>query len=87
MLDVHTLGDKDHGLGDIGGQVADAFDHSVMAQAYQVELSGGEGAGSLRWLSQDAQGQPVVDTTEPGTSWRQRAGVGFLSLLPIEWLL
>ncbi len=71
----------------LAGQVADAFDHSVMAQAYQVELSGGEGAGSLRWLSQDAQGQPVVDTAEPGTSWWQRAGVGFLSLLPIEWLL
>ncbi|MEO8012649.1 MAG: phospholipase D family protein [Polaromonas sp.] len=71
----------------LAGQVADGFDQELPAQAYQVMLSEDKSAGGLRWLSQDAQGQPVVDTTEPGTSWWQRAGVSFLSLLPIEWLL
>ena len=71
----------------LAGQVADGFDQVLPAQAYQVVLSEDKDAGGLRWLSQDAQGQPVVDITEPGTRWWQRAGVSFLSLLPIEWLL
>jgi putative cardiolipin synthase len=29
----------------------------------------------------------VRHDTEPGTTWWQRAGVGLMSLLPIEWLL
>ncbi|MGV8804182.1 MAG: phospholipase D family protein [Polaromonas sp.] len=71
----------------LAAQVDDALDRVLPTLAYQVVLPEGEGARGLRWLSQDAQGQPVVDATEPGTSWWQRAGVGLMSLLPIEWLL
>lgn len=41
----------------------------------------------MQWLSQDAQGQPVTQTVAPGTSGWQRTGLGFMSLLPIEWML
>ena len=75
----------------LAAQVDDALDRVLPTLAYQVVLQKGEGKGEgatdLRWLSQDAQGQPVVDTIEPGTSWWQRAGVGLMSLLPIEWML
>lgn len=71
----------------LAAQMDDALDRVLPALAYQVVLPEGEGAKGLRWLSQDAQGQPVIDTVEPGTSWWQRAGVGLMSLLPIEWML
>jgi putative cardiolipin synthase len=42
--------------------------------------------GELFWIERRG-GQLVRHDTEPGTSFWQRAGVWFLSLLPIEWLL
>lgn len=71
----------------LAAQMDDVLDRLLPALAYQVVLPEGESAKGLRWLSQDAQGRPVVDAVEPGTSWWQRAGVGLMSLLPIEWLL
>ena len=43
-------------------------------------------AGTLIWL-ENAGGKMVRHDSEPGTSWRQRAAVSVLSMLPIEWLL
>ncbi|MEO5606022.1 MAG: phospholipase D family protein, partial [Polaromonas sp.] len=71
----------------LAAQVDDALDRVLPTLAYKVVLPEGEDVKGLRWLSQDAQGQPVIDTVEPGTSWWQRAGVGLMSLLPIEWML
>jgi putative cardiolipin synthase len=60
-----------------------AFNSSVPANAYEVRLSG---EGKMYWLEHRG-GRWVRHDTEPGTSFRQRAGVWLLSLLPIEWLL
>jgi putative cardiolipin synthase len=59
------------------------FNSSVPANAYEVRLSD---AGKLYWIERRAE-ESVRHDTEPGTSFWQRAGVWFLSMLPIEWLL
>jgi putative cardiolipin synthase len=64
-------------------RIAAAFDSSIPANAYEVRLSD---TGELFWIERRG-GQLVRYDTEPGTSFWQRAGVWFLSLLPIEWLL
>lgn len=60
-----------------------AFNNSIPARSYRVDLSDG---GQLYW-TEHSQGKLVRDDTEPGTSFWQRAGVWFLSLWPIEWML
>jgi putative cardiolipin synthase len=50
---------------------------------YEVHLSQ---TGELYWIERRGE-QLVRHDTEPGTSFWPRAGVWFLSLLPIEWLL
>jgi cardiolipin synthase C len=59
------------------------FNSGVPANAYEVRLSD---AGKLYWIERRAE-ESVRHNTEPGTSFWQRAGVWFLSMLPIEWLL
>lgn len=61
----------------------DAMPAEVAARAYSVRLGDG---GRLCWVEQTEAGE-VVHTREPGTRWHQRALVGFLALLPFEWLL
>ena len=60
-----------------------AFDERIPESAYEVQLSE---AGRLYWTER-REGRLIRHDTEPGTSAWQRAGVRFLSLLPIEWLL
>jgi hypothetical protein len=43
--------------------------------------------GGLLFIECAASGGERRHATEPGTSWRLRAGVGVLSVLPIDWLL
>ncbi|QEI06834.1 phospholipase D family protein [Pigmentiphaga aceris] len=50
---------------------------------YTVTLSAD---GDLQWREQTDTGLKVHDT-EPGTSFLQRMGIHFLSILPIEWML
>jgi putative cardiolipin synthase len=64
-------------------RIAVAFDSSIPANAYEVRLSD---TGELFWIKRRGE-QLVQHDTEPGTSSWQCAGVWFLSLLPIEWLL
>ena len=64
-------------------QIAAAFDSSIPANAYEVRLSD---SGGVYWIER-REGKWLRHDTEPGTSLWQRAGVWFLSLLPIEWLL
>ena len=64
-------------------QVDMAFDGPVPSNAYTVRL---DAQGALYWTEQ-VDGKTVRHTTEPGTTFWQRAGVWLLSWLPIEWLL
>jgi putative cardiolipin synthase len=64
-------------------QIADAFHSTIPANAYEVRLSD---SGELYWIERQGE-QLVRHDTEPGTSFWRRAGVWFLSPLPIEWLL
>ncbi len=64
--------------------VAQAFDSAVAAVSYQVVASD---SGELVWIDQRSDGQALRHDTEPGTRFWQRAWIGLLSLLPIEWLL
>jgi putative cardiolipin synthase len=64
-------------------RIAAAFNSSIPANAYEVRLSD---TGELYWIER-REGTWGRHDTEPGTSFWQRAGVWFLSLLPIEWLL
>ncbi len=59
------------------------FDTELPLLAYEVRLNGDS---SLQWIERTADGEKVHDK-EPGTSAWRRAAVGFLSILPIEWLL
>lgn len=63
--------------------IEQAFDKTIPASSYEVLLSE---AGKLYWLEQRA-GEQLRHDTEPGTSVWKRAGVWFLSVLPIEWML
>jgi putative cardiolipin synthase len=68
---------------ELADRMADLFDHTVPAAAYEVHLSD---SGELYWTEQ-RHGQRVRHDTEPGTTLLQRAAISFISLLPIEWLL
>ena len=67
----------------MAGEIAAAFDRAIPANAYDVRLSP---SGEPYWL--ERRGEQVLRTDdEPGTSFWQRAGVLFLSFLPIERFL
>ncbi len=64
-------------------EIENAFDSRISANTYEVRLSDD---GQLYWIEQ-RQGEVVRYDTEPGTNFWQRAGLRFVSVLPIEWLL
>lgn len=64
-------------------RIATAFDQRIPAEAYEVRLSD---TGQLYWIERRA-GKVVRHDVEPGTSALLRAGVSFMSILPIDWLL
>jgi putative cardiolipin synthase len=59
------------------------FDRRVPETAYEVRLAQN---GQLYWIERRGGAIERYDS-EPGASVWRRAGVAFLSLLPIEWLL
>jgi len=61
-----------------------AFAEKFPQNAYEVRLQSPD--GGLEWIDRRPEGD-VRFTKEPETSWVRRLGVGFQSLLPIEWLL
>jgi putative cardiolipin synthase len=63
--------------------VGEAFDRQVPATSYAVRL---DEKGGLVWIER-RDGQEIRHTREPGSSLGQRAWIGLLSVLPIEWLL
>jgi putative cardiolipin synthase len=64
-------------------QIADAFQHTIPDNAYQVGLSD---KGELYWIER-VQGEEVQHDIEPGTNFLQRTTLKIMSLLPIDWLL
>jgi putative cardiolipin synthase len=61
------------------------FDNDVAELAYEVRLAPqGEG---LIWIERGASGEEKRYDIDPETQWSKRFGVGFLSGLPIDWLL
>lgn len=67
----------------LAGNLQAFFDTEVPLVAYEVRLTDD---GGLQWIERTPQGEKVHHT-EPGASALRRAGIGFLSILPIEWLL
>jgi putative cardiolipin synthase len=59
-------------------QLSAALDAGLPPNAYEVRLA----EGRLEWLDGDRR-----YTSDPGTGFLQRAWIGLLSILPIEWLL
>jgi putative cardiolipin synthase len=64
-------------------RIASSFETGIPERSYEVRLSD---EGELYWIERRGQ-ERVRHDTEPGTSFWQRAGVRFMSLLPIDWLL
>ena len=63
--------------------VQDAFETTIPERSYEVVLSP---KGALMWLER-RDDEVFTHRVEPGTRFWQRAGLRFLSWLPIEWLL
>ena len=60
------------------------FDEKIPQRAYEVRLTAP--GGRLEWIEHRPDGDRRY-RHEPETGWFRRFGVGFLSILPIEWLL
>lgn len=60
------------------------FEQTLPYRSYRVEL---DEQGELVWIQLNEDGTQLLFHTEPNASIWRRAGVGFLSILPIEWLL
>ena len=67
----------------LAGRLSGMFDRDVPLAAYEVRLAAD---GDLEWVERTAGGE-VVHRKEPNTGWFKRLGVGFMSLLPIDWML
>jgi putative cardiolipin synthase len=68
----------------LASRLARAFDEEIPKLAYEVRMKAdGEG---VEWVEQ-TPGGVVTHMTAPGTNALRRFWVGFLSILPIEWLL
>lgn len=66
-------------------QVSALFDHEIPLVSYRVVLTDDQ---RLRWIDYPAKGAtPIIHETEPKTNLLERFWLGFLSRLPIEWLL
>jgi putative cardiolipin synthase len=61
-------------------RLSDTLDGLLPHEAYEVRLS--SDGGALEWIEGD-----VRHRSEPGAGLLQRLWIGFLSILPIEWLL
>jgi putative cardiolipin synthase len=68
----------------LAGRLATAFDETVPANAYEVRVQA-EG-GCVAWFERTGQGE-IRHDTEPGTTWLKRLWLGFVGLLPIDWML
>jgi putative cardiolipin synthase len=68
----------------LAGAVSATLDRDAERRTYEVKLA--PSGGSLEWVERTPQGE-VRYTSEPNTGFFKRFGVGFMSILPIEWML
>jgi len=68
----------------LAGRLSRFFDERIPQAAYEVRPRS-EGA-CVEWIERTPQGE-VRHANEPGTGLLRRAWLGFLQLLPIDWLL
>ena len=67
----------------IARAIAHRFDTEVPNEAYRVALTDHD---EIVWIEQSESG-PVTHRSEPGSDALLRGWIGFLGLLPIEWML
>ena len=64
--------------------VTQAVDQVMQRGAYALRLSPTQ---ALEWVTQDAGGAQIVQTTEPNTTWLDRTLVKIIGVLPLEWMM
>jgi putative cardiolipin synthase len=64
--------------------VTRAVGHLMERGAYALRLSP---TNTLEWVTQDESGAQNVQTTEPNTTWFDRALVRIIGVLPVEWMM
>ena len=67
---------------ELAASISNALDQAIDRAAYEVLLKG----NGLEWVERTEQGEIRYDE-EPETSFWKRFGVGFMSILPIDWML
>ena len=67
----------------LAGRLSAAFSTWIPERAYEVRM---RPDGGLEWIERLPSGE-IRHDTEPGVGGVRRAWLGFLSLLPIDWLL
>ena len=70
----------------IGGIFFKSANQQQMKEWYGKHL-GLSDSGHLYWIKRLKEGGQLQYKVSPGTTFLQRAGVWFISLLPIDWLL
>ena len=68
----------------IAGGISDRLDENLPTLAYRVSLDADQ---RMIWTGQDRDGQVAVFDVEPNTTLPLRLLVGFIGLLPVQWLL
>jgi len=68
---------------ELAGRLSTLFGGGLGGEAYELRLTP---AGEIEWIERTAAGE-VRHATTPGTGVLRRLWVGFLAMLPIEWLL
>ena len=68
----------------LAGAISSALDQKLPYATFEVTLV--DDGRSLQWVERTPQGE-VRYNSEPQTGFMKRLGVGFMSVLPIEWML
>jgi putative cardiolipin synthase len=68
----------------LASRLSAAFDTAFPLHAYEVRLA--SDGRTLEWIDRTG-GEEKRLTTEPGTGLMRRWWIGFLAMLPIEWML
>ncbi len=70
---------------ELARRLSATFDDYIPANSYEVRARTG-GDACIEWIERTAAGE-VRHETEPGAGWGRRAWLGFLMLLPLDWML
>jgi len=70
---------------ELARRVSATFDDYIPANSYEVRARA-DGDPCVEWIERTATGE-VRHETEPGAGWGRRAWLGFLMLLPLDWML